>query len=368
MAGGPPVNRRVARVSVTGSRHVDGRATGNPHCLEQTRARYWRRISTMHPSFASNLEAETTVGNPLWSLGHLAIAGAALVLARLAWWSRSTVVGTIYLVVGALFALLPWIGANFVPNRYAHVPYADVLPAPLVSAVQDVGGATFGPLDAFVMIGGVMAIAGVCVIARSDSDRTVVAQPDSGLPHQETRNLAKLGWAVLALAVAAVSLAAMGWMDHTLNDVYQRATRDNATFSTATSGSLLWLGARLAVAGLVLVLAVLAWRSRSAAVGVIYVVAGTFFTFLPVIVWNLSSGINRNQFGMAQKTPVLSGPLATAAREIWMAISGWISATDLIGGVMAVAGAAVVARSLYDWVATGGTSPQSGVVQRSSPS
>lgn len=303
-----------------------------------------------HPAFASNLFAEATVGNPLLSLGQLTLAGAALSLVRLAWWSNSSLVGSIYVVVGALLALRPWMHANFVPQRYAHVPFLDLLAAPLVSAVQGLGSATGGPLDAFIMIGAVMAIAGVGVIARSDSDPTVGVQSGNGPPDQAVANPSRSGRTVLALALAAASLTAMGWLDHSLDDVYQGAMRDNATFSTATLGSLLWLGARLAVAGVALFLAVLVWRTRSSAAGVTYLVAGTFFVFLPVIVWNLSSGFSRGP-GDSGATPWLSGPLATASKAIWTAFSGWIHATEVIGGVMAVAGAAVVARSLSDRVA-----------------
>jgi hypothetical protein len=308
-----------------------------------------------HPAFASNLFPEATIGNPLWSLGHLALAGAALTLARLAWWSRSAVLGTICLVVGALFALYPWMYENLLADKVRNVPQADVLPAPLASAVRDIGAATFGPLGASVMIGGVISIAGAFVVARLLRDRTQVARSDSPLPDKKRRNLAKLGWPVLALALAAVALATMGWMDSTLNDVQQRGARDSSTFSAASWGSLLSLGARLAVAGLALVLALLAWRARSAVVGVIFAVAGAVFTFLPVIVWNLSSAIARGQSDAGQQAPVLSGPLATMAHDVWAATQGPIHATDMIGGVMVVAGAAVVARSLWLWVAAGDT-------------
>lgn len=310
----------------------------------------------MHPAFASNLFAEATIGDPLWSLGHLAVAGAAVALVRLAWLSRSSVVGAIYVVVGSLFALLPWIQANFVPAKYAFVPQAGVLPPPLVSAVQGIAGATFGPLNGFIMLGGVMAIAGVCVIGRPDSVPTVLTQPDSAFspPDNETPKIGKPRGAVFAVGAAAVSLAAMGWVDHALNDVYQGAMRNNETFGIETWGSGLWVTARLMAAGLAVALATLAWQTRSAAVGIIYVVVGTFYVFLPVIVWNLASGWSRGP-GDVSSTPWLSGPLATVARAIWSATWGWIDAPQLIGGVMAVAGAAVVGRLIYLRIAAVGT-------------
>jgi hypothetical protein len=89
-----------------------------------------------------------------FSLGSFAIAGSVLLLAHLAWASRSMAIGVIYLVVGAFFALLRW------------------LPDPLASAVSYLYVTTVGPLNAVVVIGAGMAIAGVVVLAASFRERT----------------------------------------------------------------------------------------------------------------------------------------------------------------------------------------------------
>jgi hypothetical protein len=112
---------------------------------------------------------------PLWSLGLFAISGSVLLLGMLAWRSRSTAVGAIYLVVGGFFALLPWILISLASSRN-DVPPA--LPEPLAIAVGDVYVASVGPLKAVLVIGAGMAIAGVAVIARSFLERT--GQP---VPH-----------------------------------------------------------------------------------------------------------------------------------------------------------------------------------------
>jgi hypothetical protein len=294
-----------------------------------------------------------TLGYPLWSLAVLAIAGAALLLARIAWWSRSTVVGIVYLVVGVGLALLPWLGASIAPERFDHRPWADIFPTPVTTAVQFVETASFGPLDAFVMIGAVMAIAGVCVIVRSRRGGVVATPSDSHMSHRGTRTLAKVGWPTLALGVAAMSLVVMSWMDPPLEGVRALALRDNAAFRTATWGSLFWLGSRLAVAGLVLVLPLLVWRTRAAMVGAIYVVVGAFFIVLPFILEHVSSA--PIVVGLTLLPTMSSSPLTTTLEGVWWATIGPIGATQMIGAVMVIAGAAVVARSLSEWVAAGET-------------
>jgi hypothetical protein len=321
-------------------------------------------VVLMHPYFVlrshvlrslSGLDPQQvgTLSYPLWSLEILAIGGAALVLARIAWWSRSAVVGIFYLVVGTSLALLPWLGARFAPERFDHTPWMDIFPTPLGTAVRWVEAARFGSLDALVMIGAVMAITGGFVTLRSFRDGVVVAQPEGDMSNRATNTVAKVGWPRLALGVAAVALVTIGWMGPPLEGVYALAVRDNVVFSTATWGSLLWLGSRLAVAGLVLVLAVLVWRTRAAVVGAIYVVVGAFCIFLPFILENVTSG--PIALGFAVQAPTSSSSLTVTLESIWWATIGPISATQMIGGVMVIAGAAVVARSLIDWVAAGET-------------
>jgi hypothetical protein len=103
------------------------------------------------------------------SLGTVASAGAVLLLALLAWWSRSAAVGVLYAAVGAYFAFQLWIWMNLAGQRNDTPP---MLPYPLDSAVNHIHLATAGPLNAVGIIGAGMLIAGVAVITRSLRERT----------------------------------------------------------------------------------------------------------------------------------------------------------------------------------------------------
>ncbi len=97
------------------------------------------------------------------SLGMIMIAGAVLLLASLAWRSRSVAVGVLYAAVGAYFAFQLWI--------YTYLA-GQVLPDPLATAVVNISFATLGPLNAVGIVGGGMLIAGVAVLTRSFRERT----------------------------------------------------------------------------------------------------------------------------------------------------------------------------------------------------
>lgn len=105
----------------------------------------------------------------LWSLGSFASAAAVVLLVALAWRSRSAAVGAIYLVVGGLFAFLPWILVTFAAG---HNDVPALLPDPLPIAVASLHEATIGQLNAVGVIGAGMAIAGLAVITRSFRERT----------------------------------------------------------------------------------------------------------------------------------------------------------------------------------------------------
>ena len=101
-------------------------------------------------------------------LGYLATAGVALVLARLAWWSRSAAVGTIYLVVGGLFALLPLIHPDNGLDPHAITPLRDFVQA------------TGEQRNLLAVLGGAMALVGILVIVRSLLDWVAADERDSG--------------------------------------------------------------------------------------------------------------------------------------------------------------------------------------------
>lgn len=104
----------------------------------------------------------------IMSLGTVASAGAVLLLALLAWWSRSAAVGALYAAVGAYFAFQLWIWMNLAGTRNDTPP---MLPHPLDSAVNHIHLATAGPLNAVGIIGGGMLVAGVAILTRSFRER-----------------------------------------------------------------------------------------------------------------------------------------------------------------------------------------------------
>jgi hypothetical protein len=95
----------------------------------------------------------------------------------------------------------------------------------------------------------------------------------------------------------------------------------------------------IVVAGSVLLLGVLAWRSNSVGVGVIYVLVGSFFVFLPAIVTGFAT--------QADDSPaLLPGPIADAVGRIFLWSTGPLNAVGIVGAGMLIAGLVVAARSL----------------------
>ena len=115
-----------------------------------------------------------SMGNdPAWptfvlEVGQLAIAGAVVLLAVLAWRSRSVLVGSAYTVVGAFFLglrLIVWLFATQVNNT------PPVAPAPIPDLLGRLMFGTYGPLDAIAMVGAGMVIGGLLVLGRRLNDR-----------------------------------------------------------------------------------------------------------------------------------------------------------------------------------------------------
>lgn len=110
------------------------------------------------------------------------------------------------------------------------------------------------------------------------------------------------GRGAIALLVAGVVLFLAGWFDGSLMlGIQQHAS---ARFDVNELALAMSLGS-LVVAGSVLLLAVIAWRSQSALVGAAYAIVGAFFAFLPVIVWRFAAQVN-------DAPPVLPQPIAQA--------------------------------------------------------
>lgn len=138
------------------------------------------------------------------------------------------------------------------------------------------------------------------------------------------------------LLAAGAVLWVSAWLDHTwLAEVQRQA---GASFDPTAVVWTLGLGS-LAVAGAVLLLAILAWRSRSVLVATAYAVSGAFFTFLPTILWQF--GASRN--GAA---PVLPEPVAVVVNQVYVASTGPLNAVETVGAGMLIVGVAGLARSL----------------------
>ena len=106
-------------------------------------------------------------------LVYLVTAGASLLVAALAWRSRSVAVGTIYLVLGGMLALLPLIQPSIWRDYGPHDPLRDRA----VAMLRDIWGATNGSHDLLGLLGAAMAIAGIVVIVRSLVDWVAAGEP-----------------------------------------------------------------------------------------------------------------------------------------------------------------------------------------------
>jgi len=115
---------------------------------------------------AARQAAQTFNSRPyalLGSLGMALIAGSGLLLALLAWRSRSVLVGVIYALVGAYFAFQLPIWMNLAWAASDGTPAA--LPEPFLTVVDNLVPATSGQLNAVGIIGSGMLVVGVAVIA-----------------------------------------------------------------------------------------------------------------------------------------------------------------------------------------------------------
>jgi hypothetical protein len=90
---------------------------------------------------------------------------------------------------------------------------------------------------------------------------------------------------IMALAAAAIALVTVVWFDNTVMRDVQEQARTSGLSSLATVTVL----EELLVAGTVLLVGVLAWRSASVVVGLAFVVVGGFFVAQLWIWWNLAA-------------------------------------------------------------------------------
>ena len=136
---------------------------------------------------------------------------------------------------------------------------------------------------------------------------------------------------LVALAAAAIALVIVVWFDNTVMRDVQEQARTSGLSPLATMTVL----EALLVAGSVLLLGVLAWRSASLVVGIAYVVVGGFFVAQLWIWWNLAAGGN----------DVLPEAVALALRDLfYWSTGGTLNDVATIGAGMLIAGIAALAR------------------------
>ena len=112
---------------------------------------------TAAASFDPN--AVTTV----WVTGSLLVGGSCLAIGVLAWRSMA-VVDVLYVLVGGLFVLLPWLESNLAVSVNGAPP---ALPQPIASGINELLFRTIGPLNGVGTLGGAMVIAGTASIANA---------------------------------------------------------------------------------------------------------------------------------------------------------------------------------------------------------
>jgi hypothetical protein len=146
-----------------------------------------------------------------------------------------------------------------------------------------------------------------------------------------------IGRTALALAAAVVVLVAMAWFDASV--VHDAVRRMAQTFD----GSQLLVSSlgTIASAGAVLLLALLAWQSGSAVVGILYAAVGAYFAFQQWIWMTIA--------------PVLPYPFDRVVNHAFSATVGPLNAVGIIGGGMLIAGIAVIARWLRERSGASGT-------------
>ncbi len=151
--------------------------------------------------------------------------------------------------------------------------------------------------------------------------------------------MSKAGRTLVALGAAAIALVIAAWFDNTvISDAQEQAKTDFSPLATMT------LLEGLLVAGSVLLLGMLAWRSTSAVVGLAYVVVGGFFAAQTWLWWNVASA----------RSDVLPEALALALRNLfYFSTGGSLNDVGTIAAGMLIVGVAMLARWWRDRVVGG---------------
>jgi hypothetical protein len=136
---------------------------------------------------------------------------------------------------------------------------------------------------------------------------------------------------LVALAAGGITLVILAVFDNTV----MRDVQEQARTGDPSQLAMMTVLEALLVAGSVMLLGVLAWRSASAVVGLVYVVVGGFFGAQLWIWWNFA----------AAGTDALPEAVAAVLRNLfyWSA-GGALNDIATIGAGMLIAGLATLAR------------------------
>jgi hypothetical protein len=166
--------------------------------------------------------------------------------------------------------------------------------------------------------------------------------------------MSKAGRATIAILAAGAVLFLAGWFDTgVVQDIRQQ---EMATFDATRLSLALSIGS-IVIMSAVFLLGVLAWRSRSALVGVVYVLLGASFAFLPVIIFGFTAQIN-------DAPPVLPGPIVDVLTPIYSWVAGPLNTGVTIGAGIFVVGLLVVGRTLRARSAGGMAAPVTSLEER----
>lgn len=140
----------------------------------------------------------------------------------------------------------------------------------------------------------------------------------------------------IGIGVVAALILVAGWFDGTvMRDTQQQVSRTfdiGPVLPTRALGYLLIGGGTLAI-GMV------GWRLRSLSLGIAYVIAGAFFTFLDTIAWKFAAQING-------APPVLPQPIASAISHVYTWENGLLNAVPILGAATALVGLLVVGATI----------------------
>jgi hypothetical protein len=150
--------------------------------------------------------------------------------------------------------------------------------------------------------------------------------------------MSRVGKAAAILGAALATLAVMAWLDTT---VMREAQRDAAATFDPHWQALITSLAIVGAVGAAMLLALLAWRLQSLAVGVAYALVGAYLTFEVWIVWTFAAQYN-------DTPPVLPDPLLSVVTQLFHATDGPLNLATIVGAGMLVGGGAVITRWLRE--------------------